>query len=146
MDPIIKLVTVLGVAMASNALFIWIAAWLLIKDASGMNAARASVYQLLLWIPMVFALFILAIPVAADVNIPTSLNELNSYNTALLVIAFLTGMLGVKWSYERNLRASIFTYGLALALQIGAVILLLQQKPEVLEWLPTFEELKFFDD
>ncbi len=146
MDPIIKLLTVLGIAVAENALFIWIAAWLLIKDRSVLNAARASVYQLLLWLPVVFALFILAIPVAAEVNLPTSLDDLDSYNTALLVIAFLTGMLGVKWSYERNLRASLFTYGVALALQIAAVILLVQQKPEVMDWLPTFEELKFFDE
>ena len=141
MDPTVKLFISLAIFSAGNALFIWLASCALLRNMDPMTAARASVYQLLLWIPVAFVLLILVIPLGADVSLPTQVSELKAHTGALLVAVFVTGMLGVKWSYERNLRASVLVYGLALAVQAGAYLVLFDKKPEWRHWLPSLEHL-----
>lgn len=141
MSPVEKLLITLAALTVGNVLFTWIAAMLLLRDTSFMNPTRATVYQLLLWIPVAFVLMIALIPVANEVEMPQNFQELGSHTAALLVAAYVTGLLGVKWSYERNTRAGVYTYALALALQVATWYVLFDQKPELRRYLPPLDQL-----
>ena len=141
MSPVEKLLITLTALTVGNVLFTWLAAVILLQDRSWMNPTRATVYQILLWIPVAFVLMIALIPVANEPELPQSISELKAHSAALLVAAYVTGLFGVKWSYERNTRAGMYTYGLSLAMHFAAWYVAFGLKPELRGYLPPLDQL-----
>ena len=133
---------VLAVIVFGNTLAIWLAAWALVKNNQLGKALRATWYQLLLWIPFVVIILVLIMPVAAEVAMPESRDELLQRYGILGAVMLGSGVFAAKWAYELNLRAGTMIYGVAVVIQAVGYGVLLRTKPELWQWIPYSELLQ----